>query len=263
MELVSLDTVDFNDFIAAMLKAFEGYFVKMPESTDYWRKRYARAKVDFEKSYAVKINGELAAMVVNAIDYEEGILTAYNTGTGVVPEHRGKKLIDFIYDQTIPALKDHGVSRLQLEVIDKNDRAIKLYERIGFTSDRKLLCYSGEWTAHNNSANFAKGTLSQIAQFSSSKYSWDFTSNRIEDLSDFYQLYYQDKNYFVINPESGYVAQLESKDSNWQGLFNEMAKYSGVLKINNVDENRKDLIEFLNASQLTNVIDQYEMSLLI
>lgn len=50
----------------------------------------------------------------------------------VKPEHRGKGINQLILDQLISWSKDQGVSEIRLDVYDKNESAVKAYEKAGF-----------------------------------------------------------------------------------------------------------------------------------
>lgn len=50
----------------------------------------------------------------------------------VKPEHRGKGINQLILDQLITWSKDQGASEIRLDVYDKNEPAVKAYEKAGF-----------------------------------------------------------------------------------------------------------------------------------
>ena len=90
------------------------------------------------------IRGDNFGFIINAIDKRNGILTAFNTGTGVIPEYRGKRIVKSIYAHAIGELRQQGVEKSTLEVITKNDIAIRSYKSIGFSIRRRQskLCRS-------------------------------------------------------------------------------------------------------------------------
>jgi ribosomal protein S18 acetylase RimI-like enzyme len=107
--------------------AFDGYFVKMPDSLDYWATRFKQARVNYHYSFGVFDASRLVAFIIQGMDIHDGQLTAFNTGTGVLPAYRGQKLVDRLYDHAIPRLKERGIQKCQLEVIQENERAIRVY----------------------------------------------------------------------------------------------------------------------------------------
>ena len=138
-----LKNTDLPIIVDCLVKAFANYFVPMPDSVDYWRNRFKGARVNFELSYGVFDDQQLVAFIINGVDGEKEALTAFNTGTGVLPAYRGQQLVDKMYEKAIPIFKENDITSCALEVIQANDRAIRVYERIGFTKQRSLQCFKG------------------------------------------------------------------------------------------------------------------------
>ena len=70
----------------------------------------------------------------------ENKFTAFNSGTGVVPKYRGRRIVKQLYDFAIPELLKRGVEKCGLEVIKENEKAIKAYRRVGFEIIKILKC---------------------------------------------------------------------------------------------------------------------------
>ncbi|MEO0404978.1 MAG: N-acetyltransferase, partial [Bacteroidota bacterium] len=97
-------------------------------------------------------------------------------------------------------------------------------------------------------------------------YSWDNIKNSI--LRSHYHAYFvqhqmKDESYFILDPKSGYVAQLgvfsESKEA-WSRLFQAIRSKSPHVKINNVDSSLADKLLAINNIGLSNTVNQFEMS---
>ncbi|MCK5828289.1 GNAT family N-acetyltransferase, partial [Candidatus Bipolaricaulota bacterium] len=71
----------------------------------------------------------------------EGELTAYDAGTGIIPDFRGQGLAKRMFDHALPGLQERGVKRFILEVLQKNKPAIKAYQKSGFEIARELKCF--------------------------------------------------------------------------------------------------------------------------
>ena len=216
-------------------------------------------------------NEKLVAFIIHAIDNRNGVLTAYNTGTGVLPEYRGRKIVQSIYDFALPDLRRNGIRRCTLEVIRENDPAIKAYRRVGFKICKNYKCFRGKVEV---SANIPS-TLREInfrmidwhALADQSAYSWD---NHIDSLKNGNYRYFiigenaEPDAYFILNSETGYVAQFDCfSPANWQELFAAMKSVSEILTINNVEENFREKIEHIKKAGLQHTIDQYEMQMTI
>ncbi|GHO83110.1 GNAT family N-acetyltransferase [Dictyobacter formicarum] len=60
-------------------------------------------------------------------------------GFGIVPEFRGSGASKALATEMVRVAKNSGLTLLQLEVLTQNIAAIKLYERVGFVTQRRLL----------------------------------------------------------------------------------------------------------------------------
>src|SRR5262245_8645782 len=114
MEIRTLTGTSHETLVSTFLRAFEGYFVQMPTDPAIWRDRWGSAPVDPARSYGAFNGEELVAFILHAIGTVNGVRTAYNSGTGVLPAYRGQHLIDTLYARAIPALREAGVAACSL-----------------------------------------------------------------------------------------------------------------------------------------------------
>lgn len=273
MTVKNLENIDFDEIIACLLLAFNNYFVEMPTSSDFYRKRWKYAKVDLKFSYGMFENEKLVGFIINAIDTRNGVLTAYNTGTGVIPEFRRRNSIKKIYAYAIPKLKANGIEKCLLEAITANTIAIKVYENIGFSKTRTLKCFSGELISSKNNITLIEKKVDQI-DFkilpNQDNYTWDNHKNSLQSnpVYKFFQIESDAKmeSYFIINSQNGYVAQFDVINTNrfsWNTLFYGIERVSKKIKINNVDSKFQEKIEALKSFGMENTIDQYEMEMML
>ncbi len=87
---------------------------------------------------------ELVGFLLNAVRDWQGVPTAYNTGTGVVPEFRRRGVTKRMFREARVPLGDEGVRRYLMEVINENMPAKRLYRQLGFERVRGLTCYTAE-----------------------------------------------------------------------------------------------------------------------
>jgi ribosomal protein S18 acetylase RimI-like enzyme len=270
MQIRSLESKPLEYLVRVFLKAFADYAVKMPEDPEYWRKRLHGARFNAGISAGIFNGEELNAFIWNCLDHYRGHFCAYNTGTGVIPEHRGNAYIDQIYDHLFPKLDAMGVTRCVLEVIQDNERALKVYRRIGFREVRELHSYRGSLSQFDIPVITAKVSYENIPpgfKHDEEKYSWDNTAQAILAQASNYRSYYIKNNfgdpvgYFTINPAQSNLIQYYIEDGNYPLLFSGIQKLTETIKINNIEPVSKDLIQFLEQHEFTHVIDQYEMAL--
>ncbi len=268
MEIKSLSETNFDDIMRCFLKAFENYYVEMPTDHSYYKERWRIANVRYDLSYGMFDKGRLVGCIINAIDKRGNVLTAFNTGTGVIPEYRGQHIVRSIYEFSIPKLKENGISHCTLEVIKDNSIAIKAYEGIGFTISKDYKCFKGHITL-DHSLDYELREL-EASSFNWNAidqhyYSWDHHKNAILNGNyNYYQVIKDSiiESYFIINPQNGYVLQFDVLHdilTNWLCLFSAIKSISKAVKINNVDVRLNSKIEYLNYFGLENTVDQYEM----
>lgn len=269
MTIQNLSNTPFQTIVETFLSAFENYFVKMPTESSYYEQRWATAKVDFRYSYGVFDDNQLVAFIINAVDIRNGKKTAYNTGTGVIPSHRGQRLVQKIYDFAISDLVENGFQTTTLECITANEIAIKAYKRAGFEITRKYLCYKGDLNLKETSEAIqieAKDFDWSLVP-NSSLYSWDFQRETIQNGDYKYYLVYnknQLESFFILHgtqPMLGQFDVLKPNHEAWKRLFGAIQKVSPFIKINNLNDKLQDKVAFINQLGLDNHINQYEMEL--
>jgi GNAT superfamily N-acetyltransferase len=273
MKVKSLKHIKFDTLLDCFFLAFENYFVPLPTDRAYYKERWKMAKVDYRFSYGMFDGEQLVGFIINAIDPRNGEMIAFNTGTGVLPNYRGKKITKSIYDFALSDLKANGINKCLLEVIILNKAAIKSYQSIGFEITRAYKCFSGSFnTNKKNSGELLKIPKEQFNWNNlpnQNNYSWD---NQKETVSAGEYEYYHILNnealesYFIIDSKTGYIPQLDCfnpSNESWNNLFTAIQSVSQKVKINNVDTSLTEKMNHINHSGLTNTIDQHEMELII
>ena len=271
MTVKNLSTTSLDELIECFLLAFENYYVKMPTDRNYYEKRWKAAKVDFNLSYGMMDNGKLVGFIIHAVDNRYGKSTAFNTGTGVVPAYRGKRMVRSIYEYALQDLQLKGIQKSTLEVITINERAIRAYEGVGFNVCKKYRCYAGELKFESNAPPEIKEIAIKNIDWESlpnqQYYSWDFQKETLlEGNNTFFQVINNEEpeSYFIFNPENLYVAQwdiLKAHPNAWNRLFSAIKQVSKSVKIINVDERLRDKIDNIQLLGLQNTVNQYEMEL--
>ena len=276
MYIANLKNIDRLDLMSCFNLAFADYFVKMPTAIDYWENRWAAAGLDDSLSFGMFEEGKMVAFILNGIGFQNKKLTAFNTGTGVIPAYRGRKIVNLLYNYAIPQLKKNGVERCALEVITANEKAIKAYQSVGFQIIKTLKCYQGTFDNYpDKMINVVRSGLDKIDWENlpnQNYYSWDNQQSAILNSKKDYEYYevLENKNkvgFFIVNPKTGNLAQFDlfqnHTEKNWQQLFTGIMSIVPVSKINNIDEQLTQKIDAVEKSGLSHVIDQYEMEYFI
>jgi len=269
MEFKSLATLSLEEIIDCFLASFSDYSVKMPEDVEYWRDRFKAARVDYNLCFGAFAEGKLVGFIINGIDHFQGKKTAFNTGTGVVPKYRGNQLVDKIYDYAIPILKEHLVSHLALHVIDDNDRAVRVYERIGFNKLKKVYNYSVNLAKEENATSLRSTSFDEIEKLDNpfhDTYPWDSTNEAMRIAGEVYHFYVleNEENQIIgfasINPKSGFIAQLETYElTHLELLLKGLSQQYTNVRIGNVDGGRQEYRTELLRLGFKNTVNQFEM----
>jgi len=278
-KILPLSEIPYAQFVACYNEAFSDYFIKFEVDEAYLRWKSNGARVNYDLSAAVLEDDKMVAFVVTGVDDWQGLKTAYNGGTGVIPSQRGNRLTSEIYDFLMPKFKAADIEQCTLEVIMKNFKAVKVYEHLGFKIERGFNCFSGEMNVEPkplaNGLDIRETTLDKdlFQSFWDYQPSWESTFAAIErNLDSFIIKGIFDGEacvgYVIYRPQMGYIVQMGvhkkyRNQSLGKHLFKEVLKDSPILKINNVESNAWSMLSFLQKAGLKNPINQYEMKRLI
>lgn len=265
MKIKSLEQVSLKIIANALAEAFADYFVPMTNDTVYWENRFRIARLDPTLCFGMFDENLLVGFILIGVDNVDGKLTAFNTGTGVLPAYRGKGIVDALYSHALPQFRARSIDQCSLEVIQENHKAIRVYERIGFSKAKLYYCFRGELRPEPENITLKKIDFDDVPLDKRSHYnSWDHTDKAIE-LSFSYSCFEVLKDekpagYFVIDPENGYIPQMNiyNEQTGWNTLFNGIVNLVPEIKVNNVDSRNTILVASLR-SNLNNFINQYEM----
>jgi len=100
--------------------------------------------VDYDLSPGLYDDDRLVGFTLIGTDDWGDRLSAYDAGTGIVPAFREKGWAKRMFEHALPALREKGVERFVLEVLQQNEPAIKAYRKSGFEIARELKCYAGQ-----------------------------------------------------------------------------------------------------------------------
>ena len=138
----SLAFLDDEELYAAFSAAFASYELTL-SAVDLKRMLLRRGFCRELSFGAFDADNRLVAFTFNGIGHHyDGRLTAYDTGTGTVPEWRGKGLAGKIFDYSLPYLRKAGVEQYLLEVLQHNAPAVSVYRKAGFKEVREFDYYN-------------------------------------------------------------------------------------------------------------------------
>ena len=281
MEIKSLVNTSDEIIYSGWADAFKDYARSW--TSDEYKKLLVRRGYDSSLSFGAFDGDRLVSFVLNGIGDWNGQKTAYDTGTGTIPEYRGRRLIKHIFSHSIPFLENAGIKQCLLEVLDNNDKAINVYRNLGFKVVREFnyfIQYIRSIVLSVNNIDHKYSVKPHLAGFENNVIDfWDFNpswQNSFECINrnpgDFiaYGSYYEDKlmGYGIIEPTSGDISQLAiHPDFRRQGfatvLFAELLKQNkhSAIKIINTDRSCTGITDFLKSCNIPVSGGQYEMVL--
>ncbi len=276
MEIKSLSGVEFDVLAEAFGAAFATYEVQI--SPKELRTMLRRRGFDPALSFAAfDSGGRVAGVTLNGIGAFDGVPTAYDTGTGTLPEHRGKGFATQIFEASLPHLRAAGVAQYLLEVLQHNTAAVSVYRRLGFEVSREFNYFRGQPSAIPSvGMRVASVALAEIRGIAE-KF-WDFTpswQNSFEAIErapkDFITLGAFDGDrlvgYVIFEPAAGDITQIAVAESHRRqgigsALLGEMLRQnraSGIKCINTEIGRDETLAGFLQALSIPLAGKQFEM----
>ncbi len=126
----------------AFNEAFADYYLQMGQRAEVWlRNRMIKNAVDLECSVGVFDGENLVGFSLTGVGMWQDAPAAFDAATGIVRAHRGQGLARKMFDFALPRLRERGVERFLLEVLQVNEPAIKAYRNTGFHITREFDCF--------------------------------------------------------------------------------------------------------------------------
>lgn len=132
--LVPADSIDLDALIALFNGAYSDYFVPLRLDRGGLELTIDICDIDLAASRVALENGEPAAFAFLALRGDEGWIG----GMGTLPGHRRRGLGGEALSEVLAEAKSRGAKSVRLEVIEQNQPARRLYEKLGFRRERDL-----------------------------------------------------------------------------------------------------------------------------
>jgi ribosomal protein S18 acetylase RimI-like enzyme len=143
--MIDLRAVDKAAVHAAFTEAFADYAMSSTGLTEErLLLRLEKNAIDYGVSVGVYDGGRIVGFTLIGVGSWGGAVTAYDAGTGIIPAFRGQGLARRMFDHALPGLRERGVERFSLEVLQQNEPAIRAYKKSGFEITRQLRSYAAD-----------------------------------------------------------------------------------------------------------------------
>ena len=212
--------------------AFSDYALPVQLTEEQFRTYLSNSGVDKGLSYGAFSEDKMIGFILNSCCIYNGEEAVFDAGTGVIPEHRGKRVFTSLFLFAQQELLKHGVKKYYLEVLQNNHNAIHAYEKQGFIPLRGL--YVLKLSVNGKNAVDSATEYIGLEQFDFSKAnhcllvqpSFEHCTNILIRTPSLYHVSYRknDKGiaaFCVFSNENGNVMQLGYTDINeLKKLFN-------------------------------------------
>ncbi|HSG28450.1 MAG TPA: GNAT family N-acetyltransferase [Candidatus Krumholzibacterium sp.] len=194
IEFRNLDDRSKPEVYRTFVEAFSDYELDMSHMSEKntWN-RAAKNRIDLSASVGAFAGERMVGYTLVGIDeWKGGIRYAYDIMTGIVKEFRGKGIARGMFAHIRPGLKERGVERFALEVLQGNDRAIRAYKKAGFGIVREFDCYQfdleawseGEHHGHFRVSEADVDILDRFAGELDWEPSWENSFNAVRAIPD-------------------------------------------------------------------------------
>lgn len=283
MEYRFLHKEDFPQLYVTFVKAFSDYVVKMHPSEEQLSEMLTRRGVRYDLSVGAFNSNQMIGFNLNGLDLWKGRVTVYDSGTGVIPEYRGRGIASEIFTFSLPKLKEVSAQQYILEVIDTNVSAIKVYEKVGFREVRQLESFKMDGSPaerpleESTEVEFRVESEPDFELFQSFwdwEPAWQNSINSIKRSQDANLLVcaFSESScvgYGIVYPSNGDIPQLAiRKGHRRQGIGTQILqrlcariKSGQTGRMINIDKSAEATLGFCKAVGMQKIVNQYEMLL--
>ena len=274
-----LRTVSLRNLHETFLEAFSDYQIPIDLSASRLQHMLTRRGYIAGASLGAFDGETLVGFLLHGVREWRGLATAYDTGTGVVPAHRKMGITTELLSKAGTLLQYLHIQQWLLEVLQENGKAMRLYEREGFTVIREFDCFissgaelpgRGDFPVMLNTG-FTGEEWEEVHSFIDYEPSWQNARASIQAVPESF-IYATVRSeagilgYGVIDRSSGDIPQIAVRpDTQGRGigtaLLRAMVHTTDAKRVTctNVDSRCASLKGFLHHHGFTIDVRQYEM----
>ena len=262
----ALDHINLQELADCFNAAFSDYEQSIHFTTESLNYYLTASTVDLSLSYGALYNGQLVGFILNSSGTYNEQRVVFDAGTGIVPDHRGKKVFSGLFEYTVQQLKDRNITKYFLEILQSNHSAVSIYSKKGFSVQRaySVLVATGSNCKRNDSVcaipyqDFAAFTT----KFSVAP-SYEHTSFTINQNPHLYEVLYLDRQaYCIYAKKNGAIVQLHYDELNaLRNIISSLVDRFPSAMAKNIDCNCRDVVQMLQDIGFNEILKQYEMAL--
>lgn len=144
MKLQNLCTTRIDTIQKAFIDAFSEYEVKIDMPIEKLNEMLLTRDYNPLLSIGCFEGNRLLGFILTGYRSIDDKKYCYDVATGVIKEYQNKHIGSILLKELISSIERNGINQFQLEVLENNIAARKLYEKNGFSITRRLRCYEKE-----------------------------------------------------------------------------------------------------------------------
>lgn len=144
MKLQNLCTTRIDTIQKAFIDAFSEYEVKIDMPIEKLNEMLLTRDYNPLLSIGCFEGNRLLGFILTGYRSIDDKKYCYDVATGVIKEYQNKHIGSILLKELITSIEHNSINQFQLEVLEKNIAARKLYEKNGFSITRRLRCYEKE-----------------------------------------------------------------------------------------------------------------------
>src|SRR5690349_9749272 len=104
----------FAKLYATFTEAFSDYVYPFALTEGQFRNHLILNGVDLSRTAGCFVDGRLVGFSLNGFGEWEGLPTAYDAGSGVIPSHRRRHICESMFEMMLPVFRTDGIKQFQL-----------------------------------------------------------------------------------------------------------------------------------------------------
>src|SRR5687767_10087041 len=138
-ETVPASNYSLSELVELLNRGFEDYFIPIHFSIDMFSNMLHKDGIDLADSRVLISDNQVCGIAL--IARRHWLQASRVAAMGIARESRGKGAGSWLMKQLIDDASERGDREMVLEVIEQNEPAVKLYQKYGFESMRRLVGY--------------------------------------------------------------------------------------------------------------------------
>ena len=194
------------DLVEILNQGFEGYVIPIHLNLPQLLNMLRKDSIDLTASRVLLVNNEPAGVALIARRGWSSRLAAMGISGGM----RGQGAGSWLMEKLVQQARERLDREMVLEVIEQNDAAVRLYQKYGFQSVRRLVSYirkdAVELGPDGLEERDVRDVATQVAQYGFSDLPWQLSAETIAQMTPPARAYFRDHTYIALSdPEETHV----------------------------------------------------------